>query len=288
LLKLNNSNTTRTLLSLFALLSLLIFAGANKNIKAAEIDKQAEQDNLVPQELVQEELVQKESIQQERFQQVIVNEPFIELHSGPGRGFPVFYIVEKNDNVFLLKKKTEWYKIQTADGKQGWAHESEIVKTLNLSGENYQINKANQQGFIERDYEVGVLSGNFSGARSITFYSGWSWTDNISTEISYSQVVGQVSEVQFINASIMHQPFPEWRVSPYFKLGGGVIKTKPNSTIIFAEDRSDEMLHAGVGFRVYISRQFFMRAEYNSHTILTSRNNNDDVEEWKLGFSVFF
>ena len=86
----------------------------------------------------------------------------------------------------------------------------------------------------------------------------------------------------------MHQPFPEWRVSPYFKLGAGIIQTSPFTTLVQTPDRTDEIVNVGVGVKAYISRQFFIRAEYSSHTILTSRNDNDEVEEWKLGFSVFF
>lgn len=228
------------------------------------------------------------SAAEEDYQQVIVTDPFIEMHTGPGRGFPVFHIVEKKDKIKIIKKKTQWYKVESPRGKLGWAHEDQMQKTLTPAGQQYEIDKPDQEGFIERSFEAGALAGDFGGANVLTLYSGVSWTPNISTELSISQALGNVSDIRFVNLSIMHQPFPEWVVSPYVKIGTGIIETKPRATIVFPEDRQDEMVSIGIGTRIYVSRQFFIRAEYNSHTILTSRNDNDEVEEWKLGFSVYF
>ncbi|TQV86581.1 outer membrane beta-barrel protein [Aliikangiella coralliicola] len=224
----------------------------------------------------------------EEYQSVEIVDPFVEFHTGPGRGYPVFHIVEKGEKILLIKKKTEWYKVKSPRGRLGWVHEDELEKTLADDGENYEIDKPDQEGFIARRYETGVLAGDFGGATVMTLHAGWNWTENIATEIAYSQALGNVSDIQFLNLNILHQPFPEWRVSPYVKLGTGIIKVKPNATLVLPEDREDEMVHAGIGAKIYVSRQFFIRAEYNSHTILTSRNDNDEVEEWKLGFSVFF
>lgn len=224
----------------------------------------------------------------DEYQQVIIDDPFIEMHTGPGRGYPIFHIVEKGEPVLLIKKKTQWYKIKSPRGKEGWAHEDQMERTLTPSGEKFETNKPTKEGFVNRDFEAGILAGDFDGANVLSLNLGWSWTQNITTELSISQALGNVSDIQFANVSIMHQPFPEWMFSPYLKLGTGVIKTIPRATIVFPEDREDEMLGVGVGFRTHVSRQFFIRGEYNSYTILTSRNDNDQVEEWKLGFSVYF
>lgn len=222
------------------------------------------------------------------YQQVTIAEPFIEMHTGPGRGYPVFHIVEKGENVLVIKKKTQWYKVKSPRGKLGWVHEDEMELTLTPSGEPYEIQKKDHEGFVNRDFEMGFLAGDFQGANVMTMYGGWSWTPNISTELTISQALGNVSDIQFANLNIMHQPFPEWFVSPYIKIGTGIIQTKPRATLVFPEDREDEMVTAGIGARIYIARQFFLRAEFNSHTILTSRNDNDEVEEWKIGFGVYF
>ena len=77
-------------------------------------------------------------------------------------------------------------------------------------------------------------------------------------------------------------------MSPFFKLGAGVIHTEPKSTLVQAEDRTDEIGHAGFGIRTYVSRRFIFRTEYNNYVVFTSRDDNEEVEEWKVGFSFFF
>lgn len=224
----------------------------------------------------------------DEYQAVKVAEPFIEFHTGPGRGYPVFHIVEKGQSLFLIKKKTQWFKVRSAKGHEGWVHEDTMQKTL--SGDEQQFDAGNYQlqDFTKREWETGVLGGDFGGATSLSIYTGWNFTQNLSAELSVSQALGNVADIRFANISLVHQAFPEWRVSPFVKLGGGVIQTRPFTTLIQTQDRTDEIVNVGLGVKAYVSRQFFIRVEYTSYTILTSRNDNDEVEEWKLGFSVFF
>ncbi|HHH47424.1 MAG TPA: hypothetical protein ENK51_00830, partial [Gammaproteobacteria bacterium] len=37
-----------------------------------------------------------------------VAEPFIELHTGPGVGYPVFHVVDRAGFIEVLKRKTDW------------------------------------------------------------------------------------------------------------------------------------------------------------------------------------
>ena len=158
-----------------------------------------------------------------------------------------------------------------------------------LYGDSYfDSGTIEQKDFTRRSFEAGVLASDFGGATELTLYTGWNFTENLTVELSAMQALGNVSEIRIANISLLHQMFPEWRVSPFFKIGAGVVQTLPSTTLVQTQDRTDQILNVGLGVKAYISRQFFIRAEYVRHTILTSRNDNDEVEEWKLGFSVFF
>jgi len=225
--------------------------------------------------------------EEDEYQRVTVAEPFVEFHTGPGRGYPVFHIVEKGQPLLLIKKKTQWFKVRSTKGHEGWVHEDIMQKTL-LGDQSFEAGNYQLQDFTKREWEAGVLGGDFGGATSLAIYSGWNFTQNLSAELSISQALGNVADIRFANISLVHQAFPEWRVSPFVKLGGGVIQTRPFTTLVQTPDRTDEIVNVGLGVKAYVSRQFFIRVEYTSYTILTSRNDNDEVEEWKLGFSVFF
>jgi hypothetical protein len=82
--------------------------------------------------------------------------------------------------------------------------------------------------------------------------------------------------------------FPEWRISPLLELGTGVVVTEPRATIVLPEDRTDQTAYVGAGFRAYLTRRFFVRADYRWHTVFTSRDDNQELEEWKVVIACFF
>ena len=49
---------------------------------------------------------------------VVVAEPYIELRTGPGRGYPVFHVVDRGDEIEVTKRRTDWFKVRTARGKK--------------------------------------------------------------------------------------------------------------------------------------------------------------------------
>ena len=132
------------------------------------------------------------------------------------------------------------------------------------------------------------MGGDFDGANEISVYGAYALTKGLSAELSLTQVLGEFSESLLFGADLLAQPFPDWRFSPFFALGAGVIDTEPRTVLVQAQDRNDRMSHVGIGVRTYLSRRFMLRMEYRSHVIFTSRDDNEEVDEWKIGFGVFF
>jgi len=225
--------------------------------------------------------------------QAVVADPYIELHTGPGRGYPIFHVVDEGETIDVLKRRTSWFKVRTQRGHpgreiEGWVSAAQLSKTLDLSGRPTRIENADRGDFARRHWEMGVLAGDFDGANIISAYGAYSLTANLSVELWASQITGDVSNGWMVNADIVHVPFPEWRIAPFFSLGTGVIRIEPKATLVQAPDRTDQLAHIGAGLRSYLSRRFVLRAEYRSYVVFTSRNDNEEINEWKLGFSFFF
>lgn len=221
-------------------------------------------------------------------QQVSIQDPFIELHTGPGRGYPVFYVAERGEQIELLKRRTDWYSVRVARGQEGWVHMEQLATTLNLDGEPFELPALGFDDYAERRWEVGALYGDFGGANVISAYGSRSFTPNLSGEVWVAQALGRFSDSTFATINIVHLMYPDWRASPYFTLGAGVINTEPKATLVATVDRTDSLAQAGVGVRTYLTRRFVFRAEYKAYVVLTSRDDNEDVREWKAGFSFFF
>ena len=221
-------------------------------------------------------------------QKVQVASPFIDLHTGPGKGYPKFYVAPRGEWIQLLKRKTGWYKVRTSNGRRGWVHEKQLAKTLTPAGDVLTIEAQTVVDFQKRKWELGFSGGDFGGADVISAYAGYNFTKNIAAEVTVSQALGTFSDTLLADFSLVHQTFPEWRISPFFALGAGVIKTDPNSTLVSTEDRQDNSLHVGGGARIYLSKRFVLRLEYKNYVVLTSRDDDEEIEQWKLGFSAFF
>lgn len=219
---------------------------------------------------------------------VIVTDPFANIHSGAGRGYPIFHIVERGQTIRLLKRRTNWYLVQTSDGKTGWIKRDQLRTTLSTDGSGIDFADTDRADYLARRWEFGFMAGDFSGAQALTNYVSYHFTPNISSELKYTQAFGEFSNSKLISLNLVHQPFPNWSVSPFFTLGSGRIDISPNSDIVQVEDRDEPVLTVGGGFLFYLSRRFILRLEYNDHTTLTTRENNEEVDEWKTGFSIFF
>ena len=227
----------------------------------------------------------------EKYQpQVVVSDPYLELHTGPGRGYPVFYVAGQGDRITLLKRRTDWFKIAVTSPreKQGWVHRDALRHTLDLDGGEIDFGALGMEDFSQRRWEVGFTGGDFNGASSLAGYVGFAVTPNISLQLEATQILGDYSDGVMASANILMFPFPKWRLSPYFTIGTGIIRTEPHTTVVVAEDREDEIANAGVGANLYLSDRFMLRMEYKRHTVLTSRDDNEEVDQWKAGFSVFF
>jgi hypothetical protein len=210
------------------------------------------------------------------------------MHTGPGRGYPKFHVVDRGETVEIIKQRTDWFLVRDADGDEGWVDQDQMELTLNPDGSEVDFERAGLEDFTNSKWEMGVLAGDFGGANIVSLYGAYSLNPHVSLEVWGSQILGNFSNGWTASVNVVHETWPDWRFSPFFTLGAGMIRTEPKSTIIQGEDRNDQIGHAGAGFRVYVTRRFLFRAEYKTHVVFTSRNDNEEVEEWKVGFAFFF
>lgn len=220
-------------------------------------------------------------------ERVIVGAEFLNLYTGPGRGYVIDHVVEYGEPLWLLKRRTDWVKVMTRTGKTGWAKIAELDEIYTAEGEQVAIPTPGIDDFYEQSFRMGFTYGDFAGANSMGISLGYRFTGNISAELRAAQTIGAYSDSQTYQVALVHQPFPRWRLSPYFLLGTGINITSPNATIVATEDRKDTAMLAGLGVTTYLSRRFALRAEVANHYLLTSREENQEIVEWKLGFDVF-
>jgi hypothetical protein len=220
--------------------------------------------------------------------QLFVAEPYLELHTGPGRGYPVTQVVARGDAVDVLFRRTEWYKVRSERGVEGWASEESLLKTTLADGTPFRIERGNRDGFRSHDWEFGVLAGDYGGASMIGGLVTRSLTDNLAVELYGAQFLGDTYNGYIADLGLSHVFRPQWRWSPFVTLGTGVERVEPKTTLVAPTHKNFQTAYVGVGVRYYLARRTFLRAEYRSHTVFTNGNTNEVETEWKIGFVFFY
>src|SRR5579864_4263896 len=99
---------------------------------------------------------------------LVVTDPYLEMHSGPGRGFPVVYVVGRDEVLTVLYSRTDWYKVRAPHGEEGWARREDLVHTKLPSGEPAPIPP--YPDFLTHRWEVGAGYGVYNRQNLVTAY----------------------------------------------------------------------------------------------------------------------
>jgi len=219
---------------------------------------------------------------------VYVSAPYLELRSGPGRGYPVFNVAERNEAVEVLFRRTDWFKVRTEHGVEGWAAQRDMLRTVLADGTPFKFDLGDRAGFTSHNFEMGIFAGDYGGSTLVSTYASYSLNSQLAVELSVGQFLGKYSNGVTGDLGLTHVLMPEWRLSPFLMLGTGLVHVSPKATLVLPSERTDQTAYVGGGLRFYLTRRFFVRAEYKGHVVFTHRNANEEVDEWKLGFAFFF
>lgn len=225
---------------------------------------------------------------EDKAQEVKVADPFLEVHTGPSVGYPIFHVIKRDETISIIKTRTEWYLIKNHKKLEGWVHRSQLVKTLTLEDEQIEIKDLSREDYLNNDLEISMIGGNFGNLPMMTLSGSYALTRNISTEVSFAQILGNFSSRRILGINLTQQPFPSWKVSPYFSLGTGISQLSVKPTISKLKDTTDFAANVSLGIKMYLTRRFFLRTDVKKHIIFQSKNKNEEITSWQVGFAVFF
>jgi len=229
-----------------------------------------------------------EAFGEEKFQRATVVEPFLEIHTGPAVGYPIFYVAEKGEEIRLLKRRTDWYKVRLSNGKEGWVNRREIELTLLAQGR--------QKNFMERFYDDHVAGrlimgwgvGTFGGDPSLYVRADYPLNETIRTEVVATFVAGDQGSTQIYGGGIVILPYRGRWLSLSATMGAGVVKSIPSDLLINATRDTSPEAHAGIGLSIPLVRNLFLDGEFRNFTVFTSTDNTQEFQEYNLGLSFQF
>jgi hypothetical protein len=220
-------------------------------------------------------------------ERVQVADPYLELHTGPGRGYPVTQVVERGAWIAILKRQTDWFKVRTADGREGWAVRAQIEATLTEAGVQKSFRDVLEEDYRRRRIEAGFSAGVLDDDSTLTARLGYRLNDNLAVELAASQASGDLSTTDAYYVALVSQPFPDWRLAPFFSLGLGKYRNTPKATLVGAIETDSNLANVALGFNYYLTRSFYVRGDFRRHVVFVDVNRTQSHDEWLLGVGFF-
>jgi hypothetical protein len=217
-----------------------------------------------------------------------VADPYLEMHTGPGRGFPVFHVAERGAWVSIELRHTDWFKVRTEGGQEGWVQRAQIERTLTEAGGRKSFRDVLLDDYLRRRVEAGAALGRFNSEPLIRFWAGYRLSDTLSAEASLGQVQGVYSGTTLWQASLLTEPWFDQRLSPYFGIGVGRFNNLPNRSLVDAAPVNASMGQATLGLRYHLSERFMLRADYTLYSVFLSDLRSREFKAATAGLSFFF
>jgi Bacterial SH3 domain len=217
---------------------------------------------------------------------LVVTDPYLEMHSGPGRGFPIVYVIGRDELVTVLYSRTDWFKVRAPRGQEGWVRRSDLSRTLLASGEPAPIPP--YPDFASHRWEVGAGYGVYNRENLVTTYADFGLTSSLDVEFVVQQAFGTLDNRYIATIGLRHTFIPEWKwFSPTAGIGTGyqfIQDVVPPAPL----QNNNEMAYVSLGARGFITRRFMWRADWRHYVVFNNQNVYEDLEEWKLDLAVFF
>ena len=221
-------------------------------------------------------------------QRLQITDAFIELRTGPGRGYPVFFVAERHQWVAIELRHTDWYKVRAAGGQVGWVQRQQLESTLMAAGGQRSFRDLVIDDVLGRRAELGAGWGRFRAEPMLKLWGSWRFADSLRAEATVAQVQGVFSGTDFWHINLSAEPWSGRRFSPYFAVGVGRFKNIPNSSLVAATLTDARLANAGVGLRWSFGERFVARLDWTLYSAFVADTRTLEYRAVTAGLAFSF
>jgi hypothetical protein len=221
-------------------------------------------------------------------EKVQITDPYVELRTGAGRGFPVFHVAPRAEWIELVERRTDWFKVRAANGAEGWVNRAQLETTLTEAGTTKAFRDVLLDDYLQRKLELGGAWGQFKSEPMLKVWAAYRFSDALSVEGTIGQVQGAFSGTEYWHVNVNVEPWSDRRLSPFFGVGLGKFKNIPNASLVDAFTTNANLANAAIGLRYYIAERFVARLYYSIYTAFVSDIDSADYRAVTLGLAFFF
>lgn len=223
-----------------------------------------------------------------RIERVRITEPYIEMRTGPGRGYPIHHVAARDEWIVIELRFTDWYKVRTENGREGWVQRRQLETTMTEAGVSKSFRDVLMDDYLRRKVELGAGWGKFKSEPMLKVWLGYRFADTLGVEATVGQVQGKFSGTDFWHVNLQSEPWSDQRISPFFAVGFGKFKNIPNASLVGALPTDAKLANASLGVRYYLTERFMLRADYSLYTAFVSDTRSTEYRAVTAGLSFFF
>jgi len=217
-----------------------------------------------------------------------VTDPYLEIRTGPGRGYPIFHVAAKDEWIEVTLRHTDWYKVRTENGREGWVQRRQLQTTLTEAGVSKSFRDVLLDDYLTRRVQLGASYGRFKTEPMLKLWTSYKLSDTLSAEATVGQVQGVFSGTDFWHVGLLAEPWSDQRFSPFFGIGFGKFKNIPNSSLIGALVTDAKLANATIGARYHLSDRFVIRIDYSIYTAYVADTRSSEYRAITGGLAFFF
>jgi hypothetical protein len=223
------------------------------------------------------------------FVELIVIDSYLEMHSGPGRGYPIIHTMEQDEPITVLRRRGSWYQVANRHNKKGWIQQEKLARTIAPSGLPAALPDTQHGDYLAQQGRIGFALGQQGDAETATLIAGFRLFSFVGAELEYGQIFGTTIDGSSYGANLLFEPIQSWSFTPFISTGFGrqSWKQKEKLNVGNSNEFNSEYTFIGGGINYYIGYNFVVRGEYRQVS-LTGDNDSLRNSAWRIGFSSFF
>lgn len=224
----------------------------------------------------------------EAAERLLVTDPYLELRTGPGRGYPVFHVAMRDEWIEIVLRHTDWFQVRAAGGQLGWVHRPQLDRTLTEAGSVKTFRDVVLDDYLRRRVEFGGAWGRFKSEPMLKLWAGWRLSESLGLELSVGQVQGVFSGTELWHLGVVAEPWSDQRWSPFFGVGVGKFRNIPSASLVDADTTNANLAQATAGLRYHLNERFVLRVDYTLYTAFIADDRAGEYRALTAGLSFFF
>jgi hypothetical protein len=209
------------------------------------------------------------------------------MHTGPGRGYPVFNVVEQGETIEIIKRKASWYKIQSSDNKTGWTKAEQLAHTLKPTGVPADLPEVGHGDYLASSWRIGFTAGQLEGASTFSLTAGYRPFSWAGVELEGGKIFDESVTSDFYGMNLLVEPMPDYVITPYVTIGAGKFSFNNRQKVVVDDAGSPTYISFAAGASYYVVRNLVIRGDYRRYSISTD-GDNVWLNAWTIGLNAFF